>query len=47
MNLRGVDKPKTVGEFEPLKLLNISGAVSQWELNELEHVQINSSNNPE
>lgn len=32
---------KTRGEFEPLKLLNISVEGSQSELNELEHVQIN------
>lgn len=47
MNLREEDKPKTLGEFEPLKLLNISVAVSEPELNELEHVQINFDNNPE
>lgn len=41
------DKPKTLGEFEPLKLLNINIAVSELEPTELEHVQINFDNNPE
>lgn len=47
INLREEDKPKTLGEFEPLKLLNISVAVSESELSELEHAQINFDNNPE
>lgn len=38
---------KQKGEFEPLKRLNISDAVSELELNGLEHVQIKFSNNPE
>ena len=47
LNLRRGDKPKALEEFEPLKLLNISVAVSELELNELEHVQIILNNNPE
>lgn len=35
INLREEDKPKALEEFEPLKLLNISVAVSELELNEL------------
>lgn len=47
INLREEDKPKALEEFEPLKLLNISVAVSESELNELEHVQIIFNNNPD
>lgn len=45
ISLSGEDKPKALGDFEPLKLLNISVAVSESERNEL--VKINFNNNPE